>query len=79
MSKKSMALLLALLLLTCMSAVLAEDTPITLTDMYGREITLSEPATRIVALTPADCEILCALGCEEMLVGRCLLYTSRCV
>lgn len=70
MSKKSMTLLLALLLLMCMSAVLAEDTPITLTDMYGREITLSEPATRIVALTPADCEVLCALGCEEMLVGR---------
>lgn len=38
--------------------------------MLGREITLSEPVERIVALTAADCEILCALGCENLLVGR---------
>ena len=38
--------------------------------MYNREVTLDAPATRIVALTAADCEILCALGCEDALVGR---------
>lgn len=43
---------------------------ITLTDMTGREITLDEPATRIVALSAADCEILYALGAGELLVGR---------
>ena len=43
---------------------------ITVTDMTGREITLEEPATRIVALTAADCEILYALGAGETLVGR---------
>ena len=43
---------------------------VTLTDMTGREITLDEPATRIVALTPSDCEILYAIGAGELLVGR---------
>ena len=43
---------------------------VTLTDMTGREITLDEPATRIVALTPSDCEILYALGAGDLLVGR---------
>lgn len=42
----------------------------TLTDMCGREVTLDAPAQRIVALTAADCEILCAIGGEEKLVGR---------
>lgn len=44
--------------------------PITVVDMNGREITLEEPATRVVALTAADCEILYALGAGDTLVGR---------
>ena len=43
---------------------------VTLTDMTGREITLDEPATRIAALTPSDCEILYAIGAGDLLVGR---------
>ena len=43
---------------------------ITVTDMMGREITLSEPATRVVALSAADCEVLYAVGAGELLVGR---------
>ena len=71
MSKKLVSLLLVMLLtLSMASFALAEDTSVTVTDMHGREITLAEPAERIVALTPADCEILCAIGCEDMLVGR---------
>lgn len=70
MSKKLISLLLALVLAVSMTAALAEDATVAVTDMYGREITLTEPATRIVALTASDCEILCALGCEETLVGR---------
>ena len=71
MSRKLVSLLLAVLMMFGMTAAaMAEDTAITVTDMHGREIMLSEPATRIVALTPADCEILCVIGCEEMLVGR---------
>lgn len=43
---------------------------IAVTDMAGREITLDAPATRVVALTAADCEILYALGAGDALVGR---------
>ena len=71
MSKKFVSMFLVVLMLFGMTtAVMAENTAITVTDMHGREITLTEPATRIVALTPADCEILCAIGCEDELVGR---------
>ena len=70
MSRKLVTLLLALLLAACLTCAAAESTSVSVTDMYGREITLDQPATRVVALTPSDCEILCALGCEEMLVGR---------
>ncbi|MGN0774088.1 MAG: ABC transporter substrate-binding protein [Candidatus Ventricola sp.] len=70
MSRKLVALLLAALLALCLTGACAEGASVTVTDMYGREIALSEPATRIVALTPSDCEILCALGGEELLVGR---------
>ena len=43
---------------------------ITITDMMGREIALDEPATRVVALTASDCEILYAIGAGDTLVGR---------
>ena len=71
MTKKIVALLTALLLLLTLSALCeAPESGITVTDMFGREIHLNAPAERIIALSPADCEILCALGCEELLVGR---------
>ena len=70
MTKRIVAMLLSLLLLLPAFGAMAEGTAVTFTDMMGREITLAEPATRIVALTAADCEILCALGCEDALVGR---------
>lgn len=70
MSKKLVSLVLAMLMLFSMTTAMADDTSITIIDMYDREITLSEPATRIVALSASDCEIICALGCEELLVGR---------
>ena len=66
MMKKWMALALAALLLC--GAALGEG--VTVVDMMGREVKLDGPATRIVALTPADCEILCALGAGDLLVGR---------
>ena len=43
---------------------------VTITDMTGREITLDEPATRVVALSAADCEFLYAIGAGDTLVGR---------
>ena len=46
------------------------DDEIVLTDMTGREIRMAEPATRVVALTASDCEILYAIGAGDTLVGR---------
>lgn len=46
------------------------DTSVSFTDMTGKEVTLEAPATRIVALTASDCEILYALGAGDTLVGR---------
>ncbi len=70
MNKNLVSLLLALLLAAFAAFACAEGASVTITDMYGREVALDAPATRIVALTASDCEILCALGCEELLVGR---------
>ena len=43
---------------------------VTVTDMTGREITVSGDVERVVALTAADCEILYALDGGDLLVGR---------
>ena len=69
MSKKLVSLFLALVLALACVPVLAEG-GLTVTDMTGREITFEQPAERIVALSAADCEILCAVGAGDKLVGR---------
>lgn len=69
MSKRIIALFLCLLLSLCAVIAQAEE-PITVTDMFGREITLQKTPQRVVVLTASDCEILCALGCEDKLVAR---------
>ncbi len=66
----SVLVLAALLSLLFAGWGLAETGSVTVTDMKGREVTLSAPATRVVALTAADCEILNALGAGDTLVGR---------
>ena len=38
--------------------------------MMGREISLDQPATRVIALSAADCEVLFAVGAGDLLVGR---------
>ena len=70
-TQKLIALALALLMLEGLGvSALADEPAVTVTDMGGREITLKEPASRVVALTAADCEILYAIGAGETLVGR---------
>ncbi|MEG1242856.1 MAG: ABC transporter substrate-binding protein [Oscillospiraceae bacterium] len=72
---KISALALALImLLSLFSGCTAEKPetakPVNVTDMMGRECALDAPATKIVALTAADCEILYAIGGGDALVGR---------
>ena len=43
---------------------------VTVTDMMGREVSLDQPATRVIALSAADCEVLFAVGAGDLLVGR---------
>ena len=70
-TQKLIALALARLMLAGLGIfALADEPAVTVTDMGGREITLKEPASRVVALTAADCEILYAIGAGETLVGR---------
>lgn len=68
--KKFLLFSLCLLLVLPVVPAAAEDGGITFVDMKGREIHLDKPAARIVALTAADCEIICALGAGDLLVGR---------
>ncbi len=44
--------------------------PLTVTDMMGREVSLAAPASKIVVLTAAECEILYALGAGDAVVGK---------
>lgn len=76
---RRLAALLALLLLAgafagCAPAAAPTGEPagtsVSVTDMAGRAVTLKAPATRVVALTAADCEILYAIGAGGTLVGR---------
>lgn len=85
-TKKILALLLALAMILSLAACTSGssesaeepageaegsgEAAITITDMTGREITLDEPATRVVALSAADCEVLYAVGAGDTLVGR---------
>lgn len=70
---KTVSLFLAAVLLLGLftgSAMGEAAAPVSVKDMTDREIQLDAPATRIVALTPSDCEILYALGAGDTLVGR---------
>lgn len=60
-----LALVIALSLTPAMQAETLE-----FTDMADRAIKLDKAVNRIVALQPADCEVLFAIGAGDLLVGR---------
>jgi iron complex transport system substrate-binding protein len=66
--KKSIliTLLVTVLLLTACKPVAPE----TFTDFLQREVTLNQPAQRIVSLAPSNTELLFAVGAGEQVVGR---------
>lgn len=68
--KRLVSLLLALMMALCCLPALAEGGAVTLTDMTGREVILDAPATRVVAITAANVEVLYALGAGDVVVGR---------
>lgn len=68
--KKLFSLLLAMTMLLACTAVSAEGTAVEVTDMTQRTVTLDAPATRVVAITAANVEVLYALGAGDTLVGR---------
>lgn len=76
--KKIFALLLTCaFVLTCSACTQTNDKPdqptdtsVTVTDMMDREIKLDTPATKVVAMDAASCEIICALDAFDTLVGR---------
>lgn len=67
MTRKIVALLLAALMLLPSLALAGGET--VLTDMTGREVKLSKPVERLIVMWPGDCEIVYALGAQELLVG----------
>lgn len=70
-TRKLVSLILSVVMLLSLSVLaVGENTAVVVTDMNGREVKLSAPAERIVALEPSDCEILDALGCADRIIGR---------
>lgn len=77
MKKIITLIIFAIMIFTLCSCGKSSDTEpskqtsvVSVTDMTGREVTLEEPASRIVVLTACDCEILYALGAGDLIVGR---------
>lgn len=78
--KKITACLLAFMLLFVCGCTAQEEQEVSLTgmetedvlvtDMLGREVVVPQPVERVVALTASDCEILYAIGAQDLLVGR---------
>ncbi|MEN6436431.1 MAG: cobalamin-binding protein [Anaerolineaceae bacterium] len=62
----SVIILLSVLLLTACKPV----TPQTYTDSLQREVTLLQPAQKIVSLAPSNTELLFAIGAGSQVVGR---------
>lgn len=67
--KKALGLVVVFVLSLSGCSLLGPAGPITLVDDFGREISLEEPAQRVISLVPAATEIMFALGAGERVVG----------
>ncbi len=65
MLKRTLPLILAL----CLALTACVSAEIQSTDMLDRAITLQAPASRVVALSAAECEILYALAGRRMVAA----------
>ena len=70
MIKKSLYLLLSLLLTAGLMLASCSQGSTDLTDSLGRVVTLDKPAQRVVSLAPSNIEILFAVGAGSQVVGR---------
>ena len=68
-TSRILSLFLALVLALSLTPAMQAET-LEFTDMADREIKLEKAVQRIVALQPADCEVLYAIGAGDLLVGR---------
>ncbi len=64
-----LSLLLALMMALSLAPAMQAET-LEFTDMADRAVKLDKAVQRIVALQPADCEVLFAIGAGDLLVGR---------
>ena len=64
-----LSLLLALMMALSLAPAMQAET-LEFTDMADRNVKLDKAVQRIVALQPADCEVLFAIGAGDLLVGR---------
>jgi iron complex transport system substrate-binding protein len=46
------------------------NTTLTVVDGTGHNITVTTPVTRIISFAEGSTEVICALGCEDLIVGR---------
>lgn len=67
--KKTLCLVVLLVLSLTGCSFLGTSGPITLVDDFNREVSLEEPAQRVISLVPAATEIMFALGAGELVVG----------
>ncbi len=61
---------LVILLLTLLLAACKPVTPQTYTDFLQRDITLTQPAQKIISLAPSNTELLFAVGAGSQVIGR---------
>lgn len=63
---------ISVFVMLCCSCANNSTTPnlFNVADLSNRTISLNGPAEKIIALSASDCEVLCAIGAEDKIIGR---------